>query len=87
MKHNKTHIALALIKKATNQPWEFSEDYNALVLHTPNGFYLLTTPDADVPEVQDMSSLVLGWYPNTEQIIDSVKNLETLTAWATGYSA
>jgi hypothetical protein len=92
MNYEKTHSALATINKATNQPWEFSESYNALVLHTPSGFYLLTSQEADIPEVSDMSSLMLGWYPDNQKsdkarIIDSVTNLATLTAWATGYSA
>ena len=91
MNHQEKHEALAKIKKATNQPWDFSETYNAMTLYTPRGFYLLTSDTCHCPDIDTLNDLMLGWYPDnqiedTGRIIESVTNLETLTTWATGES-
>jgi hypothetical protein len=91
MKYTKTHQALAAINKATSQPWEFSEVYDAMTLHTPRGFYLLTSDSCHCPDIETLDDLMLGWYPDNKnhapwEIIESVTNLETLTTWATGFS-
>ncbi len=91
MNYKKTHSALAVINKTTRQPWEYSEFYNAMVLHTPKGFYLLTSDFCHCPDMDSLDDLMLGWYPDNQctdshRIIDSVTNLETLTTWATGVS-
>ena len=92
MNYQKAHEALATINKATSQVWEFSEIYNAMTLYTPRGFYLLTSDSCHCPDIDTLDDLMLGWYPDnqiedTGTIIESVTNLETLTTWATGYSA
>ncbi len=92
MNYEKTHSALATINQATRQPWEYSESYNGMVLHTPAGFYLLTSDFCHCPDMDSLDDLMLGWYPDNQRtdkarIIDSVTDLATLTTWATGFSA
>ena len=91
MNYTKTQQALATINTATSQPWEFSEVYDALTLHTPRGFYLLTSDSCHCPDIDTLDDLMLGWYPDNQledigRIIESVTNLETLSTWATGKS-
>jgi hypothetical protein len=85
---NKYH-ALEIICAATQQPWEYSECYDAMALHTPTGYYLLTSDYCDCPEIDTLDDLMLGFYRDHETleaeymyIVDKVTNLETLTEWA-----
>ena len=81
--------ALEVICAVTRQPWEYSECYNAMALHTPDGYYLLTSDYCDCPEIDTLDDLMLGFYKDHETLeaeymynVDKVTNIETLAEWA-----
>ena len=85
--------SLSLLTSATGQPWEYGRtggNCDAFTLAIEGkGYYMITDGNAQIPLVGEWNEIVLGWYEDDEDgfsrddvRIESVTDIETLSAWA-----